>query len=480
MAPKEQRVVELEVQILKAELKRVENTAPKRLLDDFRKTIAAREASLTRFKARHFYVVAFKELGYEIHGHKSQIGLIERAANVGLKDVVRELEEQDQFWIEERARWDERQRFGGYRKSDPEVAEAAAWDDEVRTIGTELKSLEARQIVVRCEGGLRRAEDLGPFREEAEKDKRAFYPDLVPSYVGDARLLRRGDVLEPGRLVRRGFPEFFGGGTPDIESSGRLELANWLTKPGTIQSALVARTAVNRAWQHLFGEGLCRTPKELGRLGETPEMPELIDGLAVRFINNRWSLKSVIREIVTSRAYRRSALADGDTMQRDPENRFFARQSVRRLACEPIMNTMAYLRHGARFDDLRSRNSRLAGYQQYLQLFDGPTTDDLIDRRVASISATQALFLMNNNSTTRAIATDLSARLFKGKSPTLGDVLSEIYTIVLQRPPTKEESTFAAGFIDRRRRQTGVTNYHAEIREFIQLLLCGNQLIYLE
>lgn len=501
LAPKEKRGVELEVLILKAELQqaelqRADGTISKRQLDDLRKTITAREASLTDFKARYFYVVAFKELGYELHGHKTQVGLIERATKAGLTEVVRELEELDQFWVDERNRWGERQRFGGYRKKDPEVAEMAAWDDEVQKTSAELKGLEAQQIVVRCEGGLRRAEDLAAFRKEAEDDKRAFYPELLPPYVGDARLLRRGDVLEPDRLIRRGYPQFFGGGSPggsgkgessakgessgkSDADSGRLELANWLTSPDTVQSSLVARAAANRAWQHLFGEGLCRTPKELGRLGETPEMPELLDGLAARFIAADWSSKSLIREIVLSDAYRQSAVVDSKALEHDPENRLVARQSVRRLECEAIMNTMAYLRHGRRFDDPQTRNANLLAYQQYFQHFDGPTTDDLIERRVASISATQALFLMNNESTTSVIAVDLARRLFNGDSPELLEILTPLYETVLQRPPSDAERSFAEAFVNRRH-ENGEKDPAADIREFIKLLLCGNEQIYLE
>ena len=318
-----------------------------------------------------------------------------------------------------------------------------------------------------------------PFRKEAEDDKRAFYPELLPPYVGDARLLRRGDVLEPDRLIRRGYPEFFGSGSPDSKGSGRLELAHWLTTPDTIQSSLVARAAANRVWQHLFGAGLCRTPKELGWLGETPELPALLDGLATRFINANWSSKSLIREIVLSDAYRRSAVATPDALERDPDNRLFTRQSVRRLECEPIMNTMAWLRHGKRFDDPQERNANLLGYQQYLQHFDGPMTDDLIERRVASISATQALFLMNNESATRIIASDLPRRLSNGDSPQLSEILIPLYEAVLHRPPSDDEQRFAEAFA-KRRREKGANNPAADIREFIKLLLCGNEQIYLE
>ena len=96
LAPKEKRGVELEVLILRSERQQaIADAASKSLINEMKKTIATREASLKNFRARHFYVVAFKELGYEIHGHKTQVGLIERATQVGLNLVTKELQQLD-------------------------------------------------------------------------------------------------------------------------------------------------------------------------------------------------------------------------------------------------------------------------------------------------------------------------------------------------------------------------------------------------
>lgn len=237
----------------------------------------------------------------------------------------------------------------------------------------------------------------------------------------------------------------------------------------------MARAAVNRAWQHLFGEALCRTPKELGRLGEPPEMPELIDGLAMRFVTNGWSMKKLIREIVLSAAYRRSAVAAEPEVAKDAANRFFARQSVRRLEYEPILNTMARLRTGRPFADTGKLD--VADYAPY---FDRPTVYDVIDRRVASISATQALFLMNHPQAARDLAEKVTKRLKLDSKSELPDVLTNIYETLLQRRPTAAEQEFAQGFVERRRVQTGDKQARDEIREFVTLILCGNELLYIE
>jgi hypothetical protein len=481
LAPYEKRVLKLELRVIAAELEAaVAAGAPERLLNDLRQTLADRKAAVEDFRPRNFRRESMKELGYEIRGHKSLVGLIPRARQHGLDTAAKELEELDQFWTDEKAEWVHRHRFGSYLKTDPEVAEMAAWDDRVIEIQAELDQLQTRQLIVRCEGGLRRAEDLEPFESEAKADKRAFYPELVPAYFGDARLLRRGDVLEPDRLVPRGFPTFFGGGSPDVTGSGRLELADWLTEPDSIQAALVARAAVNRAWGRLFGEALCRTPKELGRLGAVPEAPEIIDSLAVRFVEDGWSMKSLIRRIALSQAYRRESIPTPSAAAADPDNRWFARQNVRRLEAEPILNTMAYLHSGERHADPHHRDAKLPRAERYYEIFDGPTTIDLIDRRVASISASQALFMMNDPSATREVADRLANRLNAQGATSLNASLDRIYTICLQREPSEDERRFAQTFAAHRPNDQRPSNPESKIREFIHLLLCANEAIYIE
>lgn len=477
LRPWDKRLAVLEIAVLEGELKAAKETPAKQ---DLSNALAEKRAALADFRPRFFDVRTIKELRYSLGGHKTEVGFIARARTVGLEGIAKELAGWDKKWEIERAYWNEIHRFGGYPKKAPEVKQLADWDDEIICLQVELDALDGRQMLVRCEGGLRRSEDLASFKEAAEADKRQFYPDLVPAYVGDARLLRRGDVLEPGERIPRGYPEFFGGGTPEVKGSGRLVLAEWLSAAGSVQEALMARTVVNRAWQNLFGEGLCRTPKELGRLGQVPEMPEMIDGLAVRFIAGGWSVKRLVREIVLSEAYQRSAVVSADLLKRDPENRWLARQTVRRLELEPIMNTMTWLRHGLRHASPDARNAKLMGVQHFAPNFDGPTADDLISRRVASISATQALFMMNNGAGGTVVATGLATRHLGKSNPELTEILPALYRSVYQRPPTEAELVFAKQFVKRVRAEKGGQNPASEIREFIHLLLCSNELIYLE
>jgi hypothetical protein len=439
------------------------------LADDIRKAAREKEKMLADF------TFSPQNLGpsfdHFINGHKSQIGLIERAEGFGLTELTKELKKADVFWAAERKLWGRRYRFGGFARTDPAVSELARMDDRIQEIEAELPANVLRQweepkpnhLYVRTDGGLRRAEELKDLPRPEGAILNANDPKiawLFKRYIGDARILDRGDVLYPGELIPRGFPEFFGESKPRLEGSGRLQLANWMTVPNSTQAALVARTAVNRAWQQLFGEALCRTPKELGRLGETPELPELIDSLAARFVAKDWSMKSLVREIVMSDAYQRDSLSTQQHIDRDRDNRFFSRQSVRRLEYEPIANTMAWLVAGQRFESRQARDSALPSAADYLRHFDAAPAVELVDRRTASITATQALFLMNQPNGAHGIAGKILKRIGQDAG------IEQIFVAILGRPPTQREVKLA--------------NQFEKQSDFIAALLCANETIYLD
>ncbi|MBX3439858.1 MAG: DUF1553 domain-containing protein, partial [Planctomycetaceae bacterium] len=156
----------------------------------------------------------------------------------------------------------------------------------------------------------------------------------------DAPLLARGDIHRPGEAVPRGFPQSLTGAhSPDInpQESGRLEMAQWLTHA---DHPLTSRVMVNRIWQHLFGAGLVQTVDNFGTTGDPPSHPELLDHLALRFVENSWSVKQMVRELVLSRTYRQSSTFDPVAFERDPDNRYLWRAPKRRLEAEAIRDAM--------------------------------------------------------------------------------------------------------------------------------------------
>jgi hypothetical protein len=154
----------------------------------------------------------------------------------------------------------------------------------------------------------------------------------------DYHVLEKGEVDSPGELAARGFPQVLPRG-PDIPptASGRLQLAQWLTSP---EHPLTARVMVNRIWLHLFGRGLVDTPDNFGATGSPPSHPELLDHLAIRFRDGGWSIKSIIREIVLSRAYQAGSEPNAANQELDADNVHLWRMTPRRLDSEAIRDAI--------------------------------------------------------------------------------------------------------------------------------------------
>ena len=144
-------------------------------------------------------------------------------------------------------------------------------------------------------------------------------------------ILFRGDFLKPGKAVEAGTPSFLNpapGGKQD-----RLAFAQWMTDR---KAPTTARAIVNRVWQTYFGTGIVATSEDLGRQAEAPSHPELLDWLAVDFMDNGWSLKRLHRTIVTSKTYRQSSKVNEEMYAKDPYNRLLARGSRFRVEGEIV------------------------------------------------------------------------------------------------------------------------------------------------
>ena len=152
------------------------------------------------------------------------------------------------------------------------------------------------------------------------------------------RLMIGGEYGQWGREVKPGVPAFLPPLTAGAEPP-RLALARWLVSR---ENPLTARVEVNRIWQELFGRGLVRTSEDFGIQGDDPSHPELLDWLAVEFVDRGWSLKEMIRLIVTSATYRQSSHTRPELAERDPENVLLARQSRMQLPAELIRDSALY------------------------------------------------------------------------------------------------------------------------------------------
>jgi hypothetical protein len=247
------------------------------------------------------------------------------------------------------------------------------------------------------------------------------------------------------------------------QSSGRLEFAQWLTQP---THPLTSRVMVNRLWQHLFGEGLVRTPDDFGITGADPTHPELLDHLAIRFVTNGWSVKKMIREMMLSRTYRLAST--GNPEHPDAGNKLRWRQNPKRLELEPLRDTLLQLAGQLTFD--RPEGIQVAGtggkgrhgvtrgllsvedpyrtiylpvvrdnIPELFSTFDFPGPTQIKGQRDVTTVAPQALFFMNN-----PFVEQLSAQI----AEKAGKDLQTAYTLILGRKPTTEEITDARDLDD--------------------------------
>jgi hypothetical protein len=242
----------------------------------------------------------------------------------------------------------------------------------------------------------------------------------------NCRICIRGEVNDLGPEVPRGFVTVLKTGsepTIDNSKSGRLELAQWLTSR---DNPTTARVMVNRIWHHLFGGGIVETTDTFGQLGERPTHPELLDNLAIQFMDGGWSVKQTIRSIVLSRTYQLSSDHREANYAVDPGNRLLWRASRRRLDAESLRD--ALLAASGQLDLARPEASatlELGGGEigrglnlrpvlaerkyrsvylpilrgvvpEMLTVFDVADPNNVVGQREVTTVATQALYMMNS------------------------------------------------------------------------------------
>ncbi len=243
----------------------------------------------------------------------------------------------------------------------------------------------------------RRAESAAPVAKRV--------PGLEETEGRDQPLFIRGDHKQPGEPVPRRFLEAIDPTPYETQRSGRMELAEDLLRD---DNPLTRRVIVNRVWHHLFGRGIVATPDNLGRLGEQPTHPRLLDWLATRFEDDGWSLKSLIRLIVTSKTWRLSSQPSDEALRTDPDNRWLSHARVRRIEAEAIRDKLltvsgrlAQQLFGA---PVAGRSDRRSVYVRvirnspdpFLRVFDFPEPFSTVGRRDVTNVPAQSLAMMNN------------------------------------------------------------------------------------
>jgi hypothetical protein len=245
------------------------------------------------------------------------------------------------------------------------------------------------------------------------------------------RILNRGNWMdETGEVVQPATPHFLPGKieSTDDKRLTRLDLAKWIASK---ENPLTARTFVNRLWFQFFGEGLSMSLDDLGSQGEWPKHPELLDWLAIEFMENDWDIKHLIKTIVMSDAYQQSSRATPALLKMDPDNRLLARQSHYRIEAEFVRDTAlsisgllniqlggkiskpyqpeGYYRHlnfpRRKYQSDKDENQYRRGVYMHwqrtflhpmLRAFDAPSRDECSVKRPRSNTPVQSLVLLND------------------------------------------------------------------------------------
>jgi cytochrome c553 len=323
---------------------------------------------------------------------------------------------------------------------------------------------------------------------------------------------KRGDPLTPGAEAPRRFLQILGGQPvpADGKSSGRLQLADWLSSP---KNPLTARVMVNRIWQHHFGEGLVRTPNNFGKQGRSPTHPELLDYLADRFMASGWSVKAMHKMILLSRTYQLSSAEDAGDRALDPNDENLWRFDRRRLDAEairdsllavsgtldrtmpgphpfPPANTWNFTQHNP-FQAVYATNHRSVYLmtqrqcrQPYLALFDGADPNTSTAARSTTTVPTQALFFLNDPFV-HDLADKFAARILTATADK-GARIDLAHRIAYGRPATPDETHTAEAYLRKYEQGLKEAGVPAEKQtaaawaSYARVLFAANEFVYID
>ncbi|MDA0832686.1 MAG: PSD1 and planctomycete cytochrome C domain-containing protein [Planctomycetota bacterium] len=350
------------------------------------------------------------------------------------------------------------------------------------------------------------------------------------------RLLHRGDVEFAGPKVSPGFlsilsPSGQADALPSPQAVGettglRLAFAEWLTRP---EHPLTARVIVNRMWQHHFGTGIVATPGNFGETGARPTHPELLDWLAVEFMQQGWHAKPLHKMIMLSTVYRQSSTRpiDGDEIVADsaesidPQNRLLWRMNLQRLDAESIRDSVIAISGTADYKmggppvavttsptglqsvpgDGTSAASRRSIYLvarrsnpvTFLRVFDYPVIDVNCTQRSTSATPLQSLTMINSEFLAGS-AIQFATRVEKlvGETATNAEKIDTAYWLAFSRSPSDTETSDGIAFLDQLEKLYADTPEAASessippsatqraFENFVHMLQCSNEFMYVD
>jgi mono/diheme cytochrome c family protein len=314
----------------------------------------------------------------------------------------------------------------------------------------------------------------------------AISPTLIPGNIS-------GPPIAPG------FPEVMseltmsvgsGVSTHEAPAGRRARLAAWICHP---DNPLTTRVIVNRVWQHHFGQGITATPNDLGRLGKLPSHPELLDWLAVSFVENGWSFKRLHKLILSSATWQQSSRHPDQEMyeRQDPEELLLWRARIRRLGAEQIRDAMLSVAGNLQVQvggpSVDRKSTRRSLYlkslrnrpDEFMHTFDAANGLKSTAERNRTTTSLQALLMMNGPFCLQQ-ADMFAKRLEQRTSPNVKEMLRFAFRLAWGRAPTDAELQQAVSFVGDAATANDKVAVRCRITDFCHALLNSNEFIYLD
>ncbi len=364
----------------------------------------------------------------------------------------------------------------------------------IRKPEIEVLSILQRERLVQCEDEIRKLEGSPEDAKVEQRKKEIETIKAAPGLTMIAkqceprvvRVLSRGDWMDDsGEVVGPAVPTFLSSiPLADGRRATRIDLANWLTDTDDGVGRLTARVMVNRWWALMFGRGIASVLDDFGGQGQPPVHPELLDQLAVEFLESGWDVKQMVRVIALSSTYRQSSIAPKELRDRDPYNELLARQSRFRVPAEVVRDTAlrvsgllqdeiggpsvkpyqpaGHYRHlnfpAREYEhDTNEQQWRRGLYVHWqrqflhpmLRAFDAPTREECTASRSRSNTALAALTLLNDPTFVEASRT-FAERILAG-AESQSERMEYAFRWATSRAPTEDEARVLKELLEKSR-----------------------------
>ncbi|MGI9445375.1 MAG: PSD1 and planctomycete cytochrome C domain-containing protein [Rubripirellula sp.] len=388
-------------------------------------------------------------------------------------------------------------------KRPPEISVGSRWQRELSAeIESQLKTLQNKlEEEDPSQAGTINSQ-IAAYQEQLKQLKASNRLTMVTQSVTprEIRVLPRGNWLDDsGPIVDPAIPEFLGTLDTDGNRATRLDLANWIVDVDNGIGGLTARVFVNRFWYLLFGRGISPSLGDFGGQGQPPNHPEMLDQLALDFIDDDWSIKRMMRRLVLSRSYQQASDTTDTQLREDPYNQWFGRQARYRLPAEMVRDNVlsvsdllvrtvggssvkpsqptGYYRHlnfpkrvyAPHLDQRQYQRGVYVHWQRQflhpmLKALDAPSREECTAQRARSNTPLEALVMLNDPAMIDA-AVAFAAALLKVEKEDSGAKIKRAFELTVSRQPDTFELEALSKLLE-----SEIKHYRSQPEDAVKLL----------